>query len=148
MTEGANTVLRYAGSGLGWSGVTLAFLGGDGAGTCYDATAYQGVRFRMKGTSTSSAELNGKLRLSLVTAETQTKVYGGDLDGEGGHFYVDFSLAADWGSFEVRFDQLNPPNWGDTLSLTTFAVSKLQSLDFGVDENADFEIFLDDIELF
>ena len=47
--EGDNRVVRYAGRDLaGSGGVVLAFLGGSGAGSCYDASAYTGVRFKIR----------------------------------------------------------------------------------------------------
>jgi hypothetical protein len=148
--EGDNTVLRYAGDDVGaWTGVTLAFLGGNGAGTCYDASAYTGIRFQLKGTVSSPDELNGKVILSLVTAETQTKTYGGDLDGEGGHFHKQVDVPADWQTIEIPWTDFDTPTWGDTLSLTDLAVGKLQAVDWGVTNQATtFEIFLDDIELY
>ena len=109
---------------------------------------------RLRGQQRVAAE---RQRAKLRTQRLETRIegaalfqrkYGGDLDGEGGHFTTAFTLTADWSTFEVRFADLATPAWGDTSSLTEFAIGKLQSLDFGVGENADFEIFIDDVELF
>jgi hypothetical protein len=147
--DGGNTVLRYAATNLAaWTGATLAFLGGNGAGSCYDATAYTGIRFRMKGQVTGG-DLAGKVILSVVTAETQTRKYGGDLDGEGGHFNKVLTISPTWQTVEVPFTSLDKPTWGATTNLTAVAVRKLQALDWGISNTAtSFEVFLDDIELY
>ena len=150
--EGApqDTVLKYAGGGLNaWTGVTLAFLGGNGAGSCYDASAYTGIRFKIKGSVSSSDTLNGKVIMSLITAETQTQVYGGDLDGEGGHFNTHVSLTSTWQTVQIAFSELSSPTWGDTTGLTSVAQGKLQAIDWGISNMASsFEVYLDDIELY
>ena len=55
-----------------------------------------------------------------------------------------------WGvPVEIRFDELSKPAWGDSMSLSQFAAGKLQAIDWGVsDTTSNFEIYLDDIELF
>jgi hypothetical protein len=148
--EGGNTVLRYAGQNLAaWSGATLAFLGGNGAGACYDAAKYKGIRFKIKGSVASSDELAGKIIVSLVTSETQSRRYGGDLDGEGGHFNLVVPVTASWQTVSIAWADLKKPTWGATTSLPAVAVGKLQAIDWGVsDKTTSFEIFLDDIELF
>ena len=129
--------------------VTLAFLGGNGAGACYDASAYTGLRFRIRGNVTSSDELNGKVIVSLVTAETQTTALGGDLDGMGGHFNLQVDITDSWQTVDIPWANFNTPTWGDSLSLTSLALAKLQAIDWGVSNQAStFEIFLDDIELY
>lgn len=148
--DGGGRALRYSGSGLNaWSGATLAFLGGNGAGTCYDATSYTGIRFKLKGTVTSSDELDGKLIVSLVTSETQSRLYGGDLDGEGGHFNKVVPVSAAWTTVQIPFAELNRPTWGATASLTAPARKKLQAIDWGVSNlTSRFEIWIDDVELY
>lgn len=150
VADGGGQALRYAGNNLGaWTGVTLAFLGGNGAGTCYDASAYQGIKFRIKGSVTSTDDLNGKVVLSLVTAETQSRTFGGDLDGAGGHFHKVITLTPTWTTVTIPWADLMPPSWGDTATLTMLAKGKLQALDWGVSNMASsFEIYLDDIELY
>lgn len=149
-TDGSNKILRYQGTGLNaWTGVTLAFLGGNGAGTCYDATRYTGIRFRIKGNVTSSDELNGKVIVSLVTSETQSRDFGGDLMGTGGHFNKVIPVSAGWTTVSITFAELNRPTWGATTMLTAVAKGKLQAIDWGVTNMASsFDISLDDIELY
>jgi hypothetical protein len=147
--DGGNTVLRYAStSALGaWTGVTLAFLGGNGAGTCYDASAYSGIQFRIRG-SVNATDMNGQMIVSMVTAETQTQAYGGDLDGTGGHFNYVIDVTSSWQTITINWNQFNTPTWGDTQSLTSLAIGKLQAIDWGItDTHTSFEVFLDDIEL-
>jgi hypothetical protein len=150
VAEGAGKALRYAGTALGaWTGVTLAFLGGNGAGACYDGSQYTGIRFRIRGSVTSSDELNGKVVVSIVTAETQSRLYGGDLDGEGGHFHEIITLTPGWTTVTIPWTELNRPTWGATASLLTVAEEKLQAIDWGVSNMASsFEIFIDDVEMY
>jgi hypothetical protein len=140
------------------AGVTLAFLGGNGAGACYDASAYQGVRFKIKGTATADNQgwgMGNKVTLAFVTAATQTSTYGGDSPAEVGHYnyLVDLSTAATtWQTVEVRFDDGNirlPWNCGANMqACAALAVNKLQALDWGLQTGQDLNIWIDDIELF
>jgi hypothetical protein len=142
--------IRYAGNGLAaWSGVTLAFLGGNGAGACYDGGAYEGIRFKIKGNVTSTDELNGKVIVSVVTASTQSRRYGGDLDGEGGHFHEVVPVTSSWTTVSIPWTGLDRPTWGETATQTAVAKDKLQAIDWGVSNMASsFEIFIDDVELY
>ena len=147
--EGSNHYVHYTGSNLAaWTGVTLAFMNSNGAGACYDGSAYQGIRFKIKGT-VADAMLNNKIILSVVTAETQTQTYGGDLNGEGGHFNKQISLTSSWQTVSIPWADLQKPTWGMTTSLPAVAKTKLQALDFGVADTAtSFDISIDDIELY
>ncbi|HTJ44709.1 MAG TPA: polysaccharide deacetylase family protein [Kofleriaceae bacterium] len=147
--DGSNHYLHYTGSGINaWSGATLAFLGGNGAGSCYDGTKYKGIRFKIKGTVTATDELNGKVNVSIVTSETQGRRYGGDLDGEGGHFHKVVSVTPTWTTVEIPWESLDKPTWGMTTSLTAVAKTKLQAIDFGVSNTATWDLAIDDIELY
>jgi peptidoglycan/xylan/chitin deacetylase (PgdA/CDA1 family) len=148
--DGANKALHYRGTALAaWTGTTLAFLGGNGAGTCYDASKYTGIRFRIKGSVAATDELNGKVIVSLVTAETQSRDFGGDLVGTGGHFNKVVPITSGWTTVSITFAELNKPTWGATTMLTAVAKGKLQAIDWGVTDKASaFDIWLDDIELY
>jgi hypothetical protein len=149
--DGANRVLKWSGGNLGaWAGVTLAFLGGNGAGSCYDASAYQGIRFKIKGSvMANDIMLDGKVVVSLVTAETQTQKYGGDLKGEGGHFNKIVPVTSTWTTVSIPWAELGKPTWGATAALPALAVGKLQAIDWGISNmTTAFDIYLDDIELY
>jgi hypothetical protein len=162
MTGGAATQSDWA-----WMGVTLAFLGGNGAGACYDVSAYTGIQFDVKGTITAVDDpstnwigpdaneatfFSNKLIISLVTAETQTQKFGGDLDGTGGHFnyFMDTTMnASSYTTVKIPFSDFNTPTWGDTLSLSSLAKGKMQAIDFGIVNTAsDVDIYLDNIKLY
>jgi peptidoglycan/xylan/chitin deacetylase (PgdA/CDA1 family) len=146
----SNKALHYRGAGLdAWTGATLAFLGGNGAGTCYDASRYQGIRFRIKGSVSATDELDGKVIVSLVTAETQSRDFGGDLMGTGGHFNKVIPITSGWTTVSITFAELGRPTWGATTMLAAVAKQKLQAIDWGVTNKASsFDIWLDDIELY
>ncbi|HEX3696723.1 MAG TPA: polysaccharide deacetylase family protein [Polyangia bacterium] len=145
-----SNVLHFTGKNLAaYAGATLAFLGGNGGGACYDSTAYKGVRFKIKGHDTATDVYNGKIYLSLITAETQSRKYGGDHVGDCGHFHVPVTVTADWQTVSVNWTDFMAPTFGTAPVPTTLAMTKMQALDFGVSSaTSDFEIFLDDIELF
>lgn len=148
--DGGNTVLHYAGTNLNaWTGVTLAFLGGNGAGTCYDAGAYLGLQFDIMGTVNSADELAGQVIVSMVTAETQSQTYGGDLDGQGGHFNAILPLSESWETVTITWEELNAPTWGASMGFPDLALGEMQAIDWGVtDQATDFEIYIDNVELF
>jgi len=148
--DGTNRALRFTGAEIGaFAGAALAFLGGNGSGACYDATRYQGVRFRIKGTVTSTDSLNGKVVVTLITAETQTRKLGGDLVGEGGHFNTQVSLTPDWQTVSLAWADFNRPSWGATTEVAGLALTKMQAIDWSVSDLASsFEVFIDDIELY
>jgi hypothetical protein len=150
-----NRVLRYAGKNVGnWTGATLAFLGGNGAGACYDATAYTGLKFKIRGSvkSTMPPFSSSIVRLSVITAETQVQKYGGDfkldpVNGTG-HFGKNVQVTPEWTEVMLPFATIDKPAWGPSANFPMLALSKLQALDWGVDGTAEFEIFLDDIQLY
>ena len=150
-----NKALKYSGAVMGnWTGATLAFLGGNGAGTCYDATAYKGIKFRIRGKVDAPTDnlLNGRVAVSLITAETQIQKYGGDLKDPtgmgGGHFNFFAPVTAEWATVELTWDKFQRPTWGATTGLMMPALTKLQAIDFGISDKAvSFEVFIDDIEL-
>jgi peptidoglycan/xylan/chitin deacetylase (PgdA/CDA1 family) len=151
LQEGNGRFLRYADSGLNASaGVALAFLGGSGAGSCYDATAYQGVRFRIRGkVASADPAASGKVIVSLVSSETQGLRYGGDHRGTGGHFHQLVAISPRWQQVSLTWEKFTPSTWGDTARFTKPALTKLQAIDWGVSrEVSSFEIDLDDVELF
>jgi peptidoglycan/xylan/chitin deacetylase (PgdA/CDA1 family) len=152
VTDGSNRVLRYQGARPGkWSGVTLAFLGGNGAGSCYDARTYHGLRFKVKGSvdTPDNPGLASKIIVSLITADTQSQKFGGDLKGEGGHFNVPVMVTPEWTMVSLTWADFGKPTWGDSMTIADLALNKLQAIDWGTTEKtAVLELYLDDIELF
>jgi hypothetical protein len=150
--DGRGRALRFNGARPGkWSGVTLAFLGGNGAGSCYDGRAYQGLRFKVKGSveAPDNPTLSNTIIVSLITAETQSQKFGGDLKGEGGHFNVAVAITPEWTMVTLPFSMFGKPTWGDTMGLTELALGKLQAIDWGTTEKtAVVELTLDDVELY
>ena len=145
--DGGSKALRFRSIGhKEWSGIAIAFLNASGAGSCYDASACQGIEFRIRGAVKSEKNAN-RVDASLVTAETQAQKFGGDLVGEGAHFFKTIQLSAEWQVVRLRWSELSVPNWGDTTKLTAPAVTKLQAISFSpLEEIAD--IFIDDSALF
>ena len=95
-----------------------------------------------------------KVNVSFVTAETQSQSYGGDYSpGTSGHFQKQVDLSPTMRPYTIRFSELMPPTWTEPPGgriPTTFAVQKLQAIDWGLTTGATrtFDIELDNIELF
>jgi hypothetical protein len=148
--DDSNRALAFSGSELGaFAGATLAFLGGNGGGACYDASLYEGIRFRIRGSAQSPDALDGKVVISLITAETRPRRFGGDLDGEGGHFSAQVTLTSEWQTVSLSWSDFATPTWGSTLTLSEPALTKLQAIDWGVSNLATgFDVQLDDVALY
>jgi hypothetical protein len=151
VSDGDETRLRYAGGGFGaWSGLTYLFTSRDVIGFCFDASRHQGIRFRIRGHVDGAVEeFAGRVFVSLVTAETRPRTFGGDLDGQGGHFHHVVPLSPEWQTIEIPWSAFRRPTWGDTVALEAPALAKLQAIDWGVADSATgFTIDLDDLALY
>jgi hypothetical protein len=150
-SEGTNNYVHFAGTGLNaYAGVTLGFVNPNGAGACYDASAYHGIRFKIKGSVTDSMYPN-QVFISLVAASTQSRAYGGDNAGEGGHWnkVVTVSSTSTYQTVTINWADFQKPTWGNTTSQTTLPVDQLQAIDFGIQMSTTaFDLKIDDIELF
>jgi hypothetical protein len=170
--EDGNSVLHLQGGAAteaDWApmGITIAFLGQNGAGTCYDVETnrYTGIQFDIKGyieavdnpatnwvgPDADETFYNDKLIVCLVTAETQTNEFGGDLAGVGGHFCMSagVSFTSNWQTIQLPFTGFNSPTWGDTISLSSLATTKMQAIDFGIVNTAEMvDIYLDNIRVY
>ena len=130
--------------------MVLAFLGGSGAGSCYDASAYRGLRFKIRGTTPRAdpAALD-KVVISLVTAETQSLRYGGDLRGSGGHFHLEVPVQPRVAPGRADLGSVPPADLGRHGQAHEAGAPKLQAIDWGISrEVSSFRIDLDDVELF
>jgi hypothetical protein len=156
-----NSALHFVAGNLGtavYGGVTLAMLGATGAGSCYDASAYSGIRFRIMGTASADDQGLGyanTIVLSFVTAKTQTAADGGDAATAVGHYHylVDVSGAATrWQTVQIRFNAPTIRDPGNCAALpqacTGLATDQLQALDWNVQSGQVVDIWLDDIELY
>jgi hypothetical protein len=148
--EGSGAFMRFSGQALqAWSGASYMFTGREGAGICYDVNAHKGIRFKIRGTVVSGDEFANKVFLSLLTSETRARIYGGDLEGSGGHFNLVLDLTADWRQVEVPWSSFARPTWGDTARLEKPALNKVQGFDWAIAGTAArFEVDLEDVELY
>ena len=148
--EAGGAALRYSGTGLGlWSGVTLMLLTPDGEPACRDVSRHQGLRFRVRGVVESADELTGKVFVSVITSVTRPRVYGGDLEGDGGHFHKIVEVTPEWRTVSIPWAELSRPTWGKTTDLKAPALDKVQAIDFGVsDKTSRFDVVIDDVDLY
>jgi peptidoglycan/xylan/chitin deacetylase (PgdA/CDA1 family) len=149
--EAGNVFMRFAGRGLAaWSGATYMFGGRDGTGVCYQGEGHHGLRFRIRGIVEGPDEQGtGSVLVALITAETRPWKFGGDLEGDGGHFHKVVPVTPEWRTVELPWNDFDRPTWGATASLEKPALAKLQAFDWGVTNTATaFQIDLDDVTLF
>jgi len=98
---------------------------------------------------TPDTTLVDRVVITMVTAQTQTRKLGGDLDGDGGHFHKIAPVNGEWQTVEIPFSDFERPTWGVSAMYTTLALDRLQALDFGVSDRAtNFDLLIDDIELY
>ncbi len=167
--EGGNPYIHAVMQPSGWAGITLAFLGGNGAGACYDASAYCGVTFRIRGQASpalgandfpaSSSEAGANVIVSFVNATTQTAALGGDrafaLNEAGGHPGYAVTATSSWQTKVLSWDALtlhNTPYWctaGCNVNDYRFDPTKMQAIDwsFAASSSGTRTVDLDDIAL-
>ncbi|MCK9524078.1 MAG: hypothetical protein M0R76_13710 [Proteobacteria bacterium] len=147
-----------------YGGVSLAFLGGNGAGSCYDASAYQGIQFDIKGTvvdNTSWLATKNVYFLSLVSAKTQTSSYGGDVDCAVGHYSFELTIPSStsyttvkvpWSSFVASSyvdENCSIPGFTHPSPSLDTVKKTLQAIDWGcTNEASTCDIYLDNIRLY
>jgi peptidoglycan/xylan/chitin deacetylase (PgdA/CDA1 family) len=149
--EAGNVFGRFTGRGLAaWSGVTYMFGGRDGTGVCYQGSGHHGLRFRIRGRVEGPDEQGaGSVLVALITAETRPRQFGGDLDGDGGHFHKVVPVTPEWRTVEIPWRDFDRPTWGATANLEKPALDKLEAFDWGVTNTVTaFQVDLDDVALF
>jgi polyhydroxybutyrate depolymerase len=141
---GASPALRFRGGGFrGWGagfGTALAWSSA-AAGLCtYDASAYSGVRFKAKG--------NATLRVNFASRASAFVSKGGTCPDSDGCFDQqgrNLSLSGDFQTFDVSFCSLSQAGFGPPLG--ELDTTQLTNVHFLVQTKADFDVWLDDLEL-
>ncbi|HEX3774466.1 MAG TPA: glycoside hydrolase family 19 protein [Polyangiaceae bacterium] len=109
---GSTKALHMSGSAIAPSWPTY----GVPLGICYDASAFDGISFWIKGDS--SGGKNDTIKLSLPTPPTTEKVAGGSCpDGDPGcynHFATLITLSPTWTQYSFKWSQFAQANWGPT----------------------------------
>lgn len=136
--EGA---LSVEGDGFSKWGAGFGFLFSFEAGRAcmYDASAYAGVRFRMRG--------NAQVRVVLPTKESTFATQGGQCpDSEGCYdrHGVSFGLSEKWQTYEVPFCAVTQEGWGT--SSDGFDPDEVTGVNFHVRSTKPFQVWIDDIE--
>jgi len=141
-----NKVVRFKASTdlMDYAGLDFGMLTD---GKSYDASVYSGIEFRIRGVAGKGKQID----FNVITAETQFVMYGGCLTPQGGHFHKVITLAESnkWYTIQVAWGDLQVPEWGGSMGLTQFAVSKIRALSWQItkDQGA-FDVFIDDIKLY
>jgi hypothetical protein len=149
--------LHMSGTALNMSGPNNTALWatyGVPLGICYDASAFDGISFWLKGNSTGK---NDTIKVSLPTPPTTEKQAGGSCpDGDAGcynHFSVLLTLAPTWTQYSLKWAQFAQANWGPTavkgVAPAGFVFQKqILALDFAPNDDAKaYDFSVDDIQL-
>lgn len=137
-----NPALRITGNGFTrWGagfGTSLSWSLEAQKACMYDASTYQGLRFRARG--------NAKLRVALQTHATTFRSRGGGcpdselcFDQHGRTLH----LSSTWQEYELEFCALGPEGWGG--DKPAFDASTLIMLNVQVHSLEPFEVWLDDV---
>ncbi len=123
-------------------------------GICYDASAFDGIGFWIKG---NSAGKNDTIKVSLPTPPTTEKQSGGSCpDGDAGcynHFSVLITLSPTWTQYSFKWAQFAQANWGPTgvkgLAAAGYAFQKqILAVDFAPNDNTKaYDFSIDDLQL-
>jgi Chitinase class I len=124
-------------------------------GICYDASAFDGISFWLKGNSAGGQ--NDTIKVSLPTPPTTEKVAGGSCpDGDVGcynHFSVLLTLTPIWTQYSLKWAQFAQADWGPTgvkgVAPAGYVFQKqILGLDFAPNDNAKaYDFAVDDIQL-
>ena len=123
-------------------------------GICYDASAFDGVSFWIKG---DSAGKNDTIKVSLPTPPTTEISAGGSCpNGDAGcynHFASLNVLSNTWTHVALKWNQFTQANWGPTgvkgIAPTGFVFQKqILAIDFAPYDNAKaYDFSIDDVQL-
>ncbi|MCK9524077.1 MAG: CIA30 family protein, partial [Proteobacteria bacterium] len=164
-SNGGVVHFKHDTSAVAYGGVSLAFLGGNGAGSCYDASAYQGIEFDIKGSVVDprggwDGGPQNQYTLSLVSAPTQTSSYGGDAPCAMGHYYKQMdsptgsytTVRVPWSDFVLSnyvSAECTAKGIGHSNPTLAKVLSSLQAIDWGCTSDATTcDIYLDNIRLY
>ena len=124
-------------------------------GICYDASAFDGISFWIKGDS--SGGKNDTIKFSLSTPPTVEKVAGGTCpDGDKGcynHFASLITLAPTWTQYSFKWSQLTQADWGavgaNGMAPTGYEIQKhILGVNFSPNENKKgYDFWIDDVQL-
>ncbi len=123
-------------------------------GICYDASAFDGIGFWIKG---DSAGKNDTIKVSLPTPPTTEKQAGGSCpDGDAGcynHYSVLITLSPTWTQYSFKWAQFTQSNWGPTgakgLAPAGYSFQKqILAVDFAPNDNTKaYDFSIDDLKL-
>ncbi|HWZ91152.1 MAG TPA: glycoside hydrolase family 19 protein [Polyangiaceae bacterium] len=147
---GSTKALHMSGGAIAPSWATY----GVPLGICYDASAFDGITFWIKGDSSGK---NDTIKVSLPTPPTTEKVSGGSCpDGDVGcynHFAAQITLSPTWTQYSLKWSQFAQADWGPTgvngLAPAGFVFQKqILGIDFAPNDNTKaYDFTIDDLQL-
>lgn len=123
-------------------------------GICYDASAFDGISFWIKGDSSGK---NDSIKFSVSTPPTTEKSAGGSCpDGDKGcynHFAALITLSSTWTKYSFKWSQLLQADWGalgvNGVAPAGYQIQKqILGVNFSPNENKKaYDFWVDDVEL-
>jgi hypothetical protein len=138
-----NLALHTSGTGFAKYAQLQVVLNAQADESCswFDASAFTGVSFRIKGSTTS-----GNLRFQAAQRSITDAMYGGECTSSCGDAYgVSVPLTPDWATQTVSWSELTQQGYG---AAVPFALDELGVLQWtiGTNDGPDFDFWLDDVE--
>lgn len=107
----------------------------------YDGSKYAGISFKAKVGPNSTK----KVRFKIGDVNTHGQL--GTCKNCWNHFGKDLELSTDWKEYRIMFaDATQVPGWGDPRPKNV-SPDKLASIDFSIDKGANFDLWVDDVQL-
>ena len=106
----------------------------------YDASSFTGVRFRVKGSTTSQL-----VQLQVPTLKTQGVMYGGTCSANcEDHFVVNVPVSANWTTASFHWSDLHQLGFGQAVSFEPAQILAVQ-WEVASDQGPEFDFWIDDV---
>jgi hypothetical protein len=134
---GKSAMSAAFGPGFGFSVYSVG--GGESALNCpYDASAYAGVSFYIRGTGVTSVQL------AVLSEKTVTRAEGGTcMSNCDDHFGKAIAVTSSWAKVTVKWSELAQAGWG---TATTFEPSRIAGFAWTVEPGKTFDLRVDEVE--
>jgi hypothetical protein len=145
LNDGASAA-HVHGTGFTGYGVHLTFWNWSSA--CVDLTAFEGLHFWAKGGPGTETTLRDILHVEVLLPSVLGPEAGGDCVVDCyDNYFTTVTLTEEWTEYSVLWSDFGQAGWGAKVPFTLNKVQALQFTTQGTTAGADFDWWLDDIEL-
>ncbi|WP_433927517.1 carbohydrate binding domain-containing protein [Sorangium cellulosum] len=110
----------------------------EGAKAAYDASAYTGITFWAKGTTSAT----------VMISDPATDPEGGSCTDQCDKWQKSLPLTEEWQQFTIPFADLKQGGWGDVAPNPQIDATKLYSIQFQVGTDPEFDVYIDDLAFY